>query len=156
MELNDWQNEEVKKEISIAEMTNAVEALREAKTAYDTAKKMSEDMYSVYKEAEDRVVAMLSDSGLDTYTVKGIGKVTISEQLSVTTPKTPEEKQQFFDWLKRELGDDGFWAYATVNSQSLNSLYKLKFNEYASRGEVLEIDGLQPATSFTRLSFTKA
>jgi len=152
MEQASW---EVKKEISITDMRQAVEALREAKSAYESAKRISDDMHAVYSEAQAKIIAMLKDAGQDTFTVTGVGRVTISEQLSVKTPKTPEEKQAFFDWVRREMGEDGYWAYATVNSQSLNTLYKTKFAEYASRGEVLEIDGLEPASSFTKLSFTK-
>lgn len=153
MEIKDWQVE--KKEISINEMTEAVKTLRQAKEAYDSIKKESDAAYSCYKDAEIQVISMLQESGQSTFIADGLGRVTVSESLSVQTPKTPEEKQAFFDWLKKEMGDDGFWAYATVNSQSLNSLYKQKVNEYAAKGEVLEIEGLQPATSYTKLSFTK-
>jgi hypothetical protein len=152
MEQQDWT---VKKEISIADMTEAVANLRSTKESYDSAKAQAEAAYAIYKDAEQKVIGLLEESGQETFIASGLGRVTVSHQLSVTTPKTPEEKQAFFDWLKKEMGEDGFWAYATVNSQSLNSLYKQKVSEYASKGEVLEIDGLQPATSFTKLSFTK-
>ena len=149
------QNWEVKKEISIAEMTDAVEKLGGAKVIYQENKKIADSSYEVYKEAENKVMQLLEDSGLDTYTVTGVGKVTVSHQLSVQTPKTPEEKEAFFNWVRREMGEDSYYAYMTVNSQTLNSLYKNMVAEYGADGKVLNIDGLKPATTFTKLSFTK-
>lgn len=156
MELKDWESVEEKKEISIADMTAAVEKLRETKNKYSESKKLADADYEAFKDAEATVLSMLEEAKLDTYIVKGIGRVTKVSQLSVQVPKTPEEKQAFLNWIKERMGDDGYWAYTTINSQSLNSLYKNLSAEYASRGEVLEIDGLQPATSFAKLSFTKA
>jgi len=99
---------------------------------------------------------MMERSGKKRYIAEGIGQVSISENLSVATPKTPEEKQAFFNWLKQEMGEDGYLTYASVNSASLNSLYKQKVEEYGARGEVLEIAGLQQPTSFNKLSLRKA
>ena len=152
MDNQDW---EIKKEISIADMQDIVEKLRDAKTAYQSAKATSDAAYEVYKDLEGQVISLLQDAGQKEFTVTGVGRVSISDQLSVKTPKTPEEKQKFFDWVKENLGEDGYWAYTSVNSQSLNSLYKTMSAEYAAKGEVLEIDGLEPATSYTKLSFTK-
>lgn len=154
METQDWSSVG-KKEISIAQMTEAVQKLGDAKVIYQENKKIADSSYDVYREAEAFVMQLLEDSGLDTYTVTGVGKVTISRQLSVKTPKTPEEKQAFFAWIRNNLGEDSYYAYMTVNSQTLNSLYKQQSAEYGAEGKVLEIDGLEPATTFTKLSFTK-
>lgn len=149
------QNWNVQKEISIKDMQELITCLREAKTAYKEAKDKSDAAYAVLKNLESTVIATLKEAGQDTFTVTGVGKVTVSEQLSVQTPKSIEDKQKFFSFIKEKFGDDGFWAYASINSQSLNSLYKNLTTEYAQNGEVLEIEGLEPASSFTKLSFTK-
>ena len=101
-------------------------------------------------------MALNEHSGKKTYIAEGFGRVTVKEELSVRTPKTPEDKQKFFDWLRNHMGEDAYYAYMTVNSRSLNSLYKQKVEEYGEQGKVLEIDGLESPSSFTKLSFTKA
>lgn len=153
MDIGEWTE---KKDITLADMQLAVTRLREAKQAYDDAKKISDSLYGMYKAEEEIVVSILKDANQKEFTVAGVGKVSITEQLSVQTPKTPEQKQAFFDWLKKEMGDDGFWAYATVNSQSLNSLYTKKVKEYGERGELLDIEGIDQPTSYTKLSLRKA
>lgn len=153
MEIDDWKE---KKDISITDMQEHIKVLRELKTEYDTAKKLSTKAYDLYKDKEIEVIEILKGAGQDNFTVKGVGAVSLSETLSVQTPKSPEQKQAFFDWLKKEMGEDGFWAYATVNSASLNSLYKQKVAEYGQRGEVLEVEGLNQPTSYTKLSLRKA
>lgn len=49
--------------------------------------------------------------------------VTLSDTTYVTVPKSHEQKQKLFEWLKRQ-GEEVFMDYATVNYQRLNSLYK--------------------------------
>ena len=154
-QLDMWE-QEPKEEISLLDMDKAIEVLREAKDLYTEASKTSKALYADVKKFESQVVDMMERSGKKRYIAEGIGQVSISENLSVATPKTPEEKEAFFAWLKEEMGQDGYLTYATVNSASLNSLYKQKVEEYGERGEVLEIAGLQQPTSFTKLSLRKA
>jgi len=74
----------------------------------------------------------------------------------VATPKSIEEKVAFFKWIEDNLGEETRDAYMTVSSASLNKFYQEQSDLAAERGEVLEIDGLQPPTSRSILSFRKA
>ena len=143
-------------EVSIDQMDDAVKKLREAKEEKSKAKAIYDTAQSAYAEAEARVMSLMEHSGKKTYIAEGFGRVTIKEELSVRVPRTPEQKQAFFDWVKNNMGEDAYYAYMSVNSRSLNSLYKQKAEEYGDKGEVLEIDGLESPSSFTKLSFTKA
>jgi len=156
MNLGDWEDEKPKEDISLADMDRAIALLRESKDQYAEASKASKLLYVDVKKYEAEVIDMMERAGKKRYIAEGIGQVSISENLSVATPKTPEEKQAFFAWLTKEMGEDGFLTYASVNSASLNSLYKEKVEEYGQRGEVLEIDGLNAPTSFNKLSLRKA
>ena len=80
------------------------------------------------------------------------GKVTLVKKMSVTTPKTLDEKRQVRDWLKSKLGDDAPDALMSFNSRTLNSFYNEQVNEYAERGEVLDIPGLTP-TEYTQVVY---
>lgn len=143
-------------DISVSQLDNAVKALREAKDKYSEAKAISDSMYAVVKETETALISILKAAGKEKYIAEGVGTVSLSERLSVPTPKTPEQKEAFFNWLREEMGQDGYLTYATVNSNSLNSLYRQKVEEYGERGEVLEIGGIEAPTSYTSLSLRKA
>ena len=143
-------------EVSIEQMDDAVKKLRQAKERKSEAKAVLDAANKDYSEAEAQVMSLMQEAGKETYIAEGFGRVTLREELSVRTPKSPEEKEAFFKWIRENMGDDAYFAYMSVNSRSLNSLYKQKTEEYGERGELLQIDGLSEPTAFTKLSFTKA
>ena len=151
-----WDDSKPVAEISVEDMDNAVRELREAKDVYTEENNKVKELYARVKEAESKVIGLLQSANKSRYIVEGVGQITLSEMLSVQTPKTPEQKQAFFNWLREEMGEDGYLTYASVNANPLNSLYKQKVEEYGERGEVLEIDGLEAPTSYTKLSLRKA
>ena len=150
---DDWTEN---KEISVAQMDDAIAVLRQLDNEKKAAKKLADEAGRAYTEQANKVMAMMKEAGKDTYIVTGFGRVTLSEQLSVTTPKSPEDKEKFFSWVRNEMGEDSYYHYMSVNSNSLNALYREKADEYAAEGKVLNIEGLEAPTSFTKLSFTKA
>jgi len=148
--------EQPKGKVSLQQMDSIIGQLRTAKDLYAEASKVSKELYGTVKELELKIISLMESAGKKRYVAEGIGQISLTETLSVTTPKTPEQKASFFNWLKQEMGEDGYLAYATVNSASLNKLYKEKVEEYGDRGEILEIEGLSAPTSFTKLSMRKA
>lgn len=141
---------------TLAEMNDHVKQLRELKEAYTEAKAQSDSLYEQYKAQENVVLAMLEESGTDTYIATGFGRVTVVEKLAVRVPATPDERQKFFNWVREHLGEDALHAYQTVNSQSLNALYNKLAEEWGAQGKVLEIDGLEAPMVRKELSFRKA
>lgn len=155
MGLNEWDDASGSTEISMQEMDRNLELLRELKEDHAQVDKLKKEAYAKYKAQEEKVIAMLEQSGKRKY-VSDFGNVTITHELSVKTPKTPEQKRAFFNWIYENLGEEARDVYMTVNSRSLNSLYKEQAEIAASRGNVLSIDGLEEPTSVTKLSFRKA
>ena len=147
--------EQPKQEISLTQMDKEVTELRSLKETYDLAKADSTNKYKDYQSQQYKVSEILKAAGKTEYVCEGIGKVTISEAMSVTTPKSPDEKKAFFEWIRTNMGDDAYYTYMSVNSQSLNRLYREKTEEAADRGELLNIDGLDAPTTNTKVSFTK-
>lgn len=143
-------------EISLQEMDNAIKQIREIEAEYKAANDISTGLYEQLQAAKAKVIEMLEQSGRTVYICEGVGRVKVSYEMSVQTPKTPEEKKAFFAWLATNMGEDVADAYLSVNSQSLNSLYNELTEQYARRGEVLTIDGLTAPISRTKLSLTKA
>lgn len=148
--------EEKKEDISVAELDKAVASLRGAKDVYSEAKRLSDELYAIVKKCEGALFSLMERAGKDKYICEGVGLVGITTHLSVQTPKTPEEKEAFFNWIKVNVGEDAYHAYMTVNSQTLNGFYNRTNQEYAERGEILEIDGLQQPTEYKKLSLRKA
>lgn len=143
-------------EISLAAMDAAIVAMKTKREEYSAAKKISDGLHEEQRQLEAIVVSMLEQAGKTVYVCEGIGRVKVSYEMSVQTPKTPEEKLAFFAWLTANMGQEVSDAYLTVNSQSLNSLYNELSEEWARRGEVLSIDGLGQPIARTKLSLTKA
>jgi hypothetical protein len=83
------------------------------------------------------------------------GTVVRSNRYSVQTPKTIEEKKEFFRWLN-EKGPEVYWSYATVNSQSLNALYKAELEVAKEEGNLeFKIPGIGEPTATPILSRRK-
>lgn len=142
--------------ISLSEMDAVIKELKTAKEEYSLKKKESDNAYSIVKGLEAKIILMLEKSEKTVYIAEGVARVKVSHEMSVQTPKTPEAKLAFFKWIEDNMGEDVKNAYLTVNSQSLNSLYNQLSEEYASRGEILMIDGLEEPVARTSLSVTKA
>lgn len=72
---------------------------------------------------------------------------------SVTTPKTLEDKEKLFNWLKEKAI---FMEIVSVNSQTLNSLYKNLSEDAAKEGILdFQIPGVANPTTYTTLKLKK-
>ena len=72
---------------------------------------------------------LLKASGRTNFASK-TGKVSLTSRASYKTPKLREDKEKLFEWMKKEYGEDLFWAYVGINSQSLNSFCKTEREKY--------------------------
>lgn len=137
------------RDVTTKELDDAVASLKLAKQKYQDAKDLSDQAYATVKDAEAFLIALMEEARKEVYIAEGIGRVKVSYEPSVTTPKTKEQKEQFFDWIKSNMGDEAYWAYMTVNSNTLNSLYKTMLEDGKT------IAGLEEPTTRTKLSLTK-
>lgn len=154
--INEWDSIETPKEISIKEMELELTELKSLKEKYKKANDAAKEANAQMKEQEAKIIDMLKASGQKTFIAGGIGRATLVDKLSVKTPKSIDEKRALFNWIKDNLGEETRDAYMTVSSASLNKFYQEQNDLAAARGEVLEIDGLEPPSSVTTLSFKKA
>lgn len=90
------------------------------------------------------LVALLKDLGQKSFRAPS-GLISIKQIWHVNNPKDGVDKTAFFDWL-RERGI--FEQYATVNSRSLNTLYKTEWEIAKKSGEGMDfsIPGLGEPT----------
>ena len=153
---SDWEEKQEYEEITVAQFDSAIKDLRAAKIVAAASKKIHENDKATAYECEKFVMDLLERSGKKEYVCDGFGRAKLNTKMSVKTPKTPEEKQAFFQWVLTEKGQDAYYAYMSVNSATLNRLYGEMNEEAAAKGEVLDMGGIEPPTAYNKLSFTSA
>ena len=62
-----------------------------------------------YDRKENEIMELLKASGRTNFASKA-GKVTLTSRASYKTPKLREDKEKLFEWMKKEYGEDLFWA----------------------------------------------
>lgn len=148
IEKQQWFNEEADQDIPVAEFDKLTEEMA-------NQDKIVKDLEMEAKKAKELLTKMklklhdyLTVFGKSKY-ANDHGTFYTQTKFSVSTPKTPEEKEALFAFLKEK----GIYAqYATVNSRSLQTLYK-SFLE--SEGEDFKMPGVGEPKSFTELRFRK-
>jgi len=140
--------------VTTEELDAAVSRMAEAKKEYDAKKKESNEAHAIWQSRAEYVQRLLEKAGKKSYKVDGVGTASIVEKLKVTVPSAPEDKAAFFTWLRETEGVDSFNHYATVNYQSLNSFYNLKYEESENK-DTFEIPGLSSPESVKELRFRR-
>ena len=111
-------------------------------------KKITEELEAL----EMTAINALIEAGLKSYPAPS-GMLTVTYRTSVKTPKTPEEKESFYSYLK-DKGD--YDNLISVNSMKLNSYYKEQMALAIERGDQdFKIPGIEGVTVTPGLSFTK-
>jgi hypothetical protein len=82
---------------------------------------------------EAKILTTLEQHEMSSYK-SAHGTVIRSVRYSVRVPKDIEAKVEFFKWLN-DKGRDVYWTYTTINSQSLNSLYKAEMEAAKEAGD---------------------
>ena len=128
--------------VSVQELDSLVIELKDARISYDLAKAISTGKHELVEELEMKLIEVLTEAGKSVYEVEGCARVTIVSKTQVTTPKTLEQKELFFNWVESKLGKEGLLAYQTVNYQSLNSLYNKELEKALETGLDFTVPGL--------------
>jgi len=154
-ELGQWDDVE-KEEISVADLDGAITEMRETRTDYKAKKKVSSEAHAKYKKATDVVIDMMKRAKKSNYQVDGIGKVVVYDTCKVKMPSDHDNKGKLFKWLNDNLGADGFLTYATINYNSLNSLFNEHTTINAEKGESFTMPGVAEPTSESNIRFTRS
>lgn len=137
----------------VSEFETLIKKIMEKRAEIEKQSEVLKSLNKDLTELKGTAVAYLNQEGKSSY--KGeAGTVSIRQKWNVTVPKTAPDKKALFDWLKEE---NLFEQYATVNSISLNSLYKSKLEDAEARGEGMgfSIPGVQAPTLFEDLAIRK-
>lgn len=141
--MSDWTDD--KPILDMSEMDNLITSMRNARIDYDDAKAISNEKHKAYKDLELEVIKALSDAGKSSYKLDGVGTFSVIDKLTVTTPKTVEEKAELFNWIDSQHGRDTLTTMLSINHQTLNSFYKESF-ESSDDKAMFSIPGLNEPT----------
>jgi Fe-S oxidoreductase len=104
-------------ETSLSEMTAMVEKLYELKAEAKAFEAQAKEKNAEFKDLEYKVLQLLEATGASSYECPS-GKIVKTRRVSVRQPKSPEDKEAFFDYLKEQGDFDGL---ISVNSRTLTS-----------------------------------
>jgi len=150
MEKQDWFNEEseITDPIAVEELERICADAREKDTEI---KKMEADVKeekAILSKMKSRILMHLDNLGKTKY-ISDSGTFYKKTKFSVTTPKTEDEKRAFFDFCKEK---EIYWKYASVNSSSLQTLYKSMLEEV---GPEFVMPGVGEPKHFEELAMRK-
>ena len=129
---------EVKKfEYLLTQMNNLRIEIKDKEAIVDADKK-------VLKSMQGKLLAYLESFGKKKY-ITSFGTVFCKNNFSIKTPKTPEDKKAFNGWLASK----GILDILTINSKTLNSLWKAEFE--ASGDPDFKVPGIEEPTSYQTL-----
>ncbi len=146
-----WATDQQLGTLEVGQLDFMVASYRENRIAYEEQDKLAKEQFHKMKAAEDLVKQSLIALGKTKYFVDGLGTVSIVQKSSVTTPKSNEEKEALFGYIRDKFGVDGLTAMISVHSATLNSFVNKELDADPS----LVIPGLTTPTVTTELRFRK-
>lgn len=156
---------------SLADLNKLVEELAIRQSKRKAYKKESEEtlsyMYKPIRDLELAILNILESHDLRKF-VSPIAKVEVRDKLSFQTPKSPEDRKAFMEYIK-QLNDDPnnpvgaeelelrALGYFSVNSRTLNSFAQKEIARRESEGNLdRSIPGLEEPNEYTELAIGKA
>lgn len=124
------------------------------KNICEEAEKVVDTVKAQLVKMQAKMIAVLERFGRSNYSIPGAGTLIKTQRLTVTLPKTPEDKEQFFKYLRdRDIFDD----IVSVNSMTLNAFYKKEFDIAAEEGRAVgfKIPGISEAKTIVTLNVRK-
>lgn len=124
----------------------------ELKIAIEDKKRELETLMEEFTPLQQEILNILEATEIDSVETAGF-KFYIEEKSSVKIPRTVEDKQLLFDFLKsKELFDE----IVSVNSQTLNSLYRSLSDQAMREGKLdFQIPGVEEPKFFKTLKMRK-
>lgn len=143
---DDWfSKEEVKSSVTLEEMELLGKKILEGRAAVDGWADKKKEAEAEVVKYEQKMLEILHETSRTNFPLADGTSIYINRRLSFTVPKTPEQRAEFFNYLR----DKGvFDNMITVNHQTLNSYCKAEFEAATGRGELASIPGIAPPTEF--------
>lgn len=143
--------------MEIKELQEKIRRLKDERDQYDAMKRTLEGIGNTCDAIEAEILAHFEENDMTSFRVDGVALISVSEKLTVKTPKTPEDKVAFFNYLKETKGEEVMLHYQTVNSQSLNSFFKAEMESKTDEEKLtFNLPGIEAPSMVKKLSVRKA
>ena len=143
----EWDTEPMEQEPT-GDLAELIKLAAELKEDLSVKKAALGILQKSYDEVADKIQRTMELIGQTKFTAHGFTFYLHTES-SVQTPKTTEEKEKFFMWLEEQ---GIFYEFASINSQSLNKLYRDKAEEAEKMGVLdYRIPGIGEPTTYVDL-----
>jgi hypothetical protein len=149
----EWQPETA--DVTLEQFDSFVKDYAAKREAYEAAKKVSSEKYSILQDAENKLIAVLKATNKKNYKVDSIGTISRVVKEVVTTPKTLEAKSALFDWIEAQYGEEVLGDMVSINHQKLNSFYNEEVDKHKD-DPMFNIPGLEAPTMVESLSFRRS
>ena len=135
-------------EITTEEIDLSVAKMASLKSAYEEAKRLSNDAHAHLEVAKAEVLTLLQKAGKSKYHVDGLGTVSVVGKAKVRVPKDPSDKKAMLDYFASK-GEEVFNQTVTVNYNSLNSWY----NQELEQDPLFRMPGVESPKPEFQISF---
>lgn len=112
------------------------------------------DLQEFLDQKENEFIQKLKDNGMEKYFIPDVGTAYVSTRFTYKVPKTPEEREAFFSYLKQK---GVYNDMVTVHSQTLNSWAKAEIDAAITNGASdFKVPGLGDPSMYETLNIRKA
>lgn len=139
-----WWDDEQNKSVDVPLFDGMCEDMNKQNTIVKELKQRLKDENGTLDQMKTKIMAYMEGFDKKKYSTN-FGTIFIQSKFSVKVPKDLDSKQELFKWLASK---DIFQEYATVNSVSLNALYR---SYLESEGPDFSIPGLAEPTHYQTL-----
>jgi hypothetical protein len=140
--------------VSLVAMRDLIQTKRQLASKKAELNDQLKELNEVITDLDLKIIAFLNEAQLKTFVVPGVGAVTKKDNFSFKTPKTMEEKQALFDYIKNTYGEDVLMAKVGIDSRHLNAWAKEELENH-QEDPLFAIPGLSEPSHYETLSFTK-
>lgn len=106
---------------TIADIEHLCQTYSELRSRKDELSKTLSGLEDEISAVSSKIIESLDSSGKERWDINGVGTISVVHRFTYKVPKTPDQKEQFFGFLK-EKGI--FEDLISVNSQTLNAFAK--------------------------------
>jgi len=133
--------------VTVKEMEELSNAIFQYAEQIDVCEEQIRQIREKKDEATAQMQQYLQHFGKTNYK-SNAGTIEVRTSLSFKTPKTPEDKKAFFEWLQK---GGIFWEYASINSRSLDALCKAEYEVAKEENREAIIPGIEKPTEYQKV-----
>ena len=147
-----YEDYDVADDVTLSQLDQLCMDLADLREKIDDVKNTKSALEQEYEELSQKIVSYLNAHQKDKYDTP-LGTFSIRRRLTYATPKTPEEREAFFGYLKKQgVFDD----LITVNSQTLNAYAKRELETAKEEGRTdFEIPGLGDPNLYEKIQIRR-